>query len=649
LLRDSEEKPRTLDEFSRVDASNDSPRRQDDRIGMNEPISRRDFVNGTLVAGAGLLWRGQLPNVTSPADAWNGYGGIGDYRRSNGNTWEVMTAAHAMRDGVFERSVASAIDTGETYDLVSVGGGLSGLAAAVFFQKNKGGRCLVLDNHPIFGGEAKRNEFLVDGETVVAHQGSAIFLVPQKGGYTDRAYELIGMDRSSFEYQRWGGRSPEMALNKSPYDEPKNYGFYFGPQFGSRPGVWVIEPWERALDGAPLGDLVKQELMRWRTVRDEGPTPQSEGDAISRQLDTITLEEHLMARHHISRETVRTFLSPVEGGGYGLGPDVLSAYCGYAIETQFPGDGDESLGDQMFPDGNSGFARLMVKTLVPDAFAGPRTVDAVWRNRVRFPALDRAGRPTRIRLEATVVRVEHEGDPANAPYVRITYVKGGRLLRVRARTVVMAGGSWTTKHIVHDLPASHREAYAQFYRSPCLMANIAVRNWRFLYKMGMSGCRWFEGLGNYLSVRKMALVGGERRDFGPDSPTVLTIKVLFSKPGLPIGEQGSRGRAELLGTSFAQYERAFREQLGDMFAPGGFDPRRDIAGIILNRWGHAYVNPQPGFFFGRGDQPAPRDVLRDRPHGRIAFANTDLAGAMDHRNSIREADRAVKQLLDASA
>jgi spermidine dehydrogenase len=289
----------------------------------------------------------------------------------------------------------------------------------------------------------------------------------------------------------------------------------------------------------------------------------------------------------------------------------------------------------------------MVKTLIPDAFAGPHTVDAVWHNRVRFASLDRAKQPTRIRLKATVVRVEHEGDPRTAPHVVITYVKGGRLFRVRARAVVMAGGSWTTRHVVRDLPPSHRDAYAQFYRSPCLMANIAVRNWRFLYKMGMSGCRWFEGLGNYLTVRRMAIVGGGTRQFGPDSPTVLTIKVLFAHPGLPIAEQGSRGRAQLLGTSFAQYERAFREQLGDMFASGGFDPRRDIAAIILNRWGHAYVNPQPGFFFGTGGRPAPRDVLRNEPHGRIAFANTDLAGAMDHRNSIREADRAVKQLFGA--
>ena len=614
---------------------------------MNEPISRRDFLNGALLAGAGLYLNGRAP-VISPADAFNGYGGVGDYRHSNGNTWEVLSAGHAMRDGAFEKRVATATDTREMYDLVCVGGGLSGLAAAVFFQKDKGGSCLVIDNHPIFGGEAKRNEFRVNGQSLIAHQGSAIFLVPGKGGYTDRFYQVIGMDRSTFNYQTWRGPTPEMPLAQSPYDigSPKQYGFYFGSRFGKTPGVWLIDPWGRNLDGAPISDTAKAELLRWRNVRNNSAVPKTEGDAISRQLDTITLEDHLMAQHGISREIIREFLSPIEGGGYGLGPDALSAYCNYAIETEFPEDGDDKLGDQMFPDGNSGFARLMVKTLIPDAISGPRTVDAVWENRVSFGALDRPGQPTRIRLNSTVVRVEHAGDPASAPHVVITYAKGNRLYKVRARRVVVAGGSWTAKHIVHDLPAAHREAYAQFYRSPCLMANVAVTNWRFLYKMGISGCRWFEGLGNYLSVTKKALVGNTSRTIDPDSPTVLTIKVLFAKPGLPIGEQGSRGRAELLSTSFAQYERALRQQMSDMFAPGGFNPRRDIAGIILNRWGHAYVNPQPGFFFGVNGKPAPRDVLRDRPHGRIAFANTDLAGAADHRNSIREADRAVHQLLD---
>ena len=620
---------------------------------MTEPITRRDFLNGALLASSALLLDPKAaltampPNAPAAVDPFTGYGGVGDYATSNGNTWEVMSAAHAMRDGNFESQLAHAVDTGELYDLVSVGGGISGLAAAVFFQKHKGGRALVLDNHPIFGGEAKRNEFLVDGQRVTAHQGSAIFPVVRKGSYTGTFYDMIGLDRPSFDYQKWRGSSPAMALNKTPYEEPKNYGFYFTPEFTKDKGVWVLDPWGRNLAGAPLGDDVKAELLRWRTVDDAGPRPQTEGDAASRQLDAITLEDFLMARHHISRDTVRNFLSPIEGGGYGLGPDALSAYCAYAIETEFPEDGDETLGDQMFPDGNTGFARLMVKTLVPDAFAGPRTVDATWHNRVDFAALDHPNQPTRIRDGATVVSVEHAGDPATASHVVITYAKNKRLYRLKARAVVMAGGTWTTKHVVRDLPDTHRHAFAQFYRSPCLMANIAVRNWRFLYKMGMSGCRWFGGLGDYLSVRRMATIGGQPETFGPDSPTVLTIKVLFAKPGLAVAEQGSRGRAELLSTTFAQYERAFRAQLADMFAPGGFDAKRDIAGIILNRWGHAYVNPQPGFFFGIDGKPAPRDILRDRPHGRIAFANTDLAGAMDHRNSIREADRAVRQLVGA--
>jgi spermidine dehydrogenase len=222
-----------------MDAARDPapPKRRDDRLGMNEPISRRDFINGTLVASAGLLLHRQLPATISPPDDWTGYGGIGDYGSSNGNTYEVMTAAHAIRDGTFERSNASAVDTGETYDLLVVGGGLSGLAAAVFFQKRKGGRCLVLDNHPIFGGEAKRNEFRVDGRVLVAHQASAIYLVPQTGGYTDRFYDLIGMDQPVLEYQRWRSRWPEMPLHQSPYGvaAPENYGFYFGSQFGKRP------------------------------------------------------------------------------------------------------------------------------------------------------------------------------------------------------------------------------------------------------------------------------------------------------------------------------------------------------------------------------------------------------------------------------
>jgi spermidine dehydrogenase len=240
--------------------------------------------------------------------------------------------------------------------------------------------------------------------------------------------------------------------------------------------------------------------------------------------------------------------------------------------------------------------------------------------------------------------VQHDGDPPKASTVSIVYEKDGKLYRVKARSAVMAGGSWTSKHIVRDLPENYRQAYAQFYRSACMMANVAVRNWRFLYNKGMSGCRWFGGdVGNYMEVRKLALTGVSEPTIGPDSPIVLSLKVLYSYPGLSTEEQGNRGRMEMLSTSFRDYERRIRQQFADMFGASGFK-QDDIAGIILNRWGHAYLSPQPGFFFGKDGKPAPRETLRKAPFGHIAFANTDLAGAMDHRFSILEAQRAVNQL-----
>jgi len=166
--------------------------------------------------------------------------------------------------------------------------------------------------------------------------------------------------------------------------------------------------------------------------------------------------------------------------------------------------------------------------------------------------------------------------------------------------------------------------------------------------LGISGGYWFEGMGCFAAVRRQPIFSTPVKTTGPDSPVVLTVKVLFCHLGLPIQEQGNRGRAELLSTPFRQYELKLREQLTDMFGGSGFDARRDIAGIILNRWGHAYCSPQPGFFFGKDGRPAPRDVLRNASFGRIAFANTDLSGDPSHETSINEAERAAGQLLDGA-
>ena len=624
--------------------------------GMNRNLTRRDFLNGALAGSGAVLLSSASPlqlltraKAASPADNdFTGYGGVGDYANSNGNTFAVLTAGHQIRDGAFESLPATVSDTGETYDCVVVGGGISGLAAALIFQRKAGpGKtCLVLDNHPIFGGEAKRNEFLVDGQRLIGHQGSALFWPPFPHSFMARFYESIGLKAPRLEYQKWAGPAPEIPLTRTPYLGSAPYGLYFGAKFGQPQGVWITDPWDKnkKLEGAPISAKAREELLRSQSADSaSAQKPQYRGDAISRRLDTITLEDHLMERYAISRDTVRTFLLTDEGGGFGLGADALSGYTAYAFDELGPIPED---GTEMFPDGNSGIARLIVKTLIPESIAGSPSLEDVCRNHVNFATLDRPGAAARIRLDSTAVWVKHDGDPAKSESVTIAYTRGGKTYRVKARSVVMAGGSWTTRNIVRDLPEDRKEAYAQFYRSPCMLANVAVRNWRFLYKMGISGCQWYEGLGNYLQVRKLALCGADSPTIGPDSPVVLAIKVLYTYPGKTAEQQGHMGRAEIISTPFRDYERQIRQQFTDMFARSGFDASRDIAGIILNRWGHAYASPAPGFYFGKDGKPAPGDVLRAAPCGRIAFANTDLSGTPDHKSSILEADRAVEQLLN---
>lgn len=624
---------------------------------MDASITRRDFLGSTLLASGSVLLKGMTPaELLAARDDFTGYGGVGEYSSSNGNTFDVLSAGHTIRDGRYDPLPKQIVETGESYDCVIIGGGICGLAAALFFQRKAGrdAKCLILENHPIFGGEAKQNEFLVDGKRLIAHQGSAIYQIQYPHSFLARFYDSIGLKTPKLAYQNWAGPDPEFPLSRTPYEaiglQHGQYGFWFGAKFGHKPGMWLTDPVGKSLEGAPISRETRGEWMRWLKSDPVEKTnfehPKVEGDAISRYLDSITLEQHYMERFGLSQQTVRTFLSPVEGGGSGLGPDALSAYSDYAFEMLRPLPEEKGGSDQMFPGGNTTIARLMLKTLIPNAIDGPDTVEGVSRNSVNFPALDNPHSPARIRLSSTAVHVQHDGEPSKAESVTVAYLKGSTLYRVRACSVVMAGGCWTAKHIVKDLPETHRNAYAEFYRSPCMMANVALRNWRFLYKMGMSGCRWFEGLGNYMDVCKLALTGVDDSTISPDSPVVLSLKVLYSYPGYSTEEQGNRGRGEMIRTSFADYEKQIREQFTEMFGRAGFDARRDIAGIILNRWGHAYLSPQPGFFFGRDNQPPPREILRRAPFGRVAFANTDLAGAMDHRYSILEAQRAVGQLLD---
>jgi len=600
----------------------------DRALGMDQKITRQDHIS-----------RPQHPMLS--AQDWDGFSGVGDYLGSNGNTHKVMSAGHGIRDGLYDVSLHQQHIAEETYDCVVIGGGISGLAAAqAFTQKSPGKTCLVLENHDIFGGEARRNEFDVDGHRLIAPQGSAMFFPPLPGSSLLAFYNSIGFDGKALHYQQAGGGAEATRPAQTSYaGSGKNLGMYFGQRFGHPEGLWLIDPYGKQLEGAPFPEDVKRELLA-RPRRIPELEPKTLGDSASLALDRMTQEDYMMQRSGLRRETIRTWM-PYAGSAAGASADAISAFADIAPDLMFPWDRGQ--GSQMFPGGNTGIARFQVKALVPDALPGPLTLDGVCHASIHFKALDRPHQPVRIRLGSTVFAVRHEGDAHAAAAVSILYMHDGRRHRIRARSVVMAGG-WPTWRVVQDLPDAQRDAYQQFFRMPCLVANIALTNWRFLAKAGISQCKWYEGLGESFAIRRMPVFGADSAPLTPDSPTVITLKIYFTDPGLPLPQQGANGRLKLLNTPFSEYERSLREQFSAMFARWGFDARRDIAGIILNRWGHAYLCAQPGFFFGLDGKPAPREVLRSAPFHRIAFANSDLSGIMDHRASIDEAQRAVDQL-----
>ena len=635
----------------------------DKLLGLNDTISRRDFLDGMLVTSTAMAFGAACPftlDAQSPGTStagWSGYTGEGDYKSSAGNTEEVIQNAHAVRDGKFDKLPPDVAETGEVYDCVVVGGGHAGLSAGLFFHQQADAKrnCLILDNAQMFGGVAKRNEFVVDGHRLYAPQASVHFQPPYPNSFLKTVYDAMGLDWTAFKsYQKWQGPAPEIALPRSPYGQgtvngKEALGFFFGAKYGHKPGIWITDPWGKGLEGAPFSETTRKEMLALRNEKPVAPPLVYDypGDAISRQLDSMTLEDYFVRTYGVSRETSRLVNTSEAASGFGLGPDALSAFLIYEWSKVIPTvDDSMESGIQMFPGGNSGMTRLMVKTMIPAAIDGPRSMDTVWKNPVNFGALDQPGQRVRLRLDSTVVHVEHMGDPGKADFVSVVYSKKGSLARVKAKTVVMAGGGWITKHVVRDLDETRKSSYEQLNYSPYMVANVAVRNWRFLYDLGISSGAWFDGFSRSVNVRKNATFGVDTDVVGPDLPTVLTFFVDFAKPGLPARNQGQLGRAELLSTSFVDYERRIREQMTELFGASGFDARRDIAGIVLNRFGHAFINPQPGFFFGSDGKPAARDALRNGPFGRIAFSHSDLAGAMDHRNAFIESRRAVSQLLD---
>jgi spermidine dehydrogenase len=243
-------------------------------------------------------------------------------------------------------------------------------------------------------------------------------------------------------------------------------------------------------------------------------------------------------------------------------------------------------------------------------------------------------------LNSTAIDIRHAGPADSAKHVDVTYQENGVVKRVKAKTVVSAIGGWVGKNIIKDIPPAITEAYKEFHHSPILVVNVAVRHWRFLDELGISSGRWFEGFGNFFSIRRPMDTGERNQPFEPNKPAVMTFYVPFNNPGHPIATQGSIGRAELLSKSYSDYEKEIVEQMTDMFADYGFNARRDIAGIVLNRWGHAYISPQPGFHFGKDGKESPKEIVK-KAYGRIQFGHSELNGYMSHTNALKEGSRAA--------
>jgi spermidine dehydrogenase len=625
----------------------------DKELGLDRAITRRDFGYGTslllstAVVGCGKSTDKQIHSNSDysfdVSTNWYGPGGIGDYAKSHGNTPELIKTAHEVRSGRFNKENAYAVDSGEEYDLVVVGGGFSGLSAAYHFNRlNPAGRVLILDNHPLFGGEAKRNDFNVNGIHISGPQGSNDFGIPSATGGPDDYFSALNLPRE-FNYVEPGGSAAGMRIPIDNYDymtwQEKHYDV--GHFFNGAVNPWIKDVWGTGLNLTPWSTEVKDAFSRVRSTEIEDQS----GRNTDRWLDSITLKSYYEEELGLPSQ-VTSFYDPIMASIIGLGCDGISAYWGKYFDM--PGFKKPELYNenllQSFPGGNTGIARHFVKKLIPDAIDGT-SFEKVLFGRIAFDQLDREDKPVRIRLKSTAVNIEHASQVNGNERVQITYAKNGELNQLKAKAVVMATGGWVNRHVLKDLPSEYHGAYGKFGHSPVLVANVALTNWRFLERLGISAAIWPEGFGFTCNIRRPMIVEGKSQPLHPDKPIVLTFYTPIFKPGLERKEQGAVGRAELLSTSFSDYERQIREQMTTMFSAGGFNPAEDIAGIILNRWGHAYVNPDLGFMFGKDGNMAPPDVIR-KPYGRIAIGHSELRGHQYWSGAAGEGRRAVEALLD---
>jgi spermidine dehydrogenase len=643
-------------------SANPSPQ-ADRELGMDTTITRRDFLNGVAAGLGGSVLGGSMVAKAFSAETFLAAGefeevapekAAGYYPPAKmgmrGNHDGSFTYAHLLRDGAKWEELGKPTDTGEMYDLVVVGAGISGLAAAHFYRERaqKGARVLLLDNHDDFGGHAKRNEFQAGGRMLLSYGGTQSIESPGKYSKVARGLiEQIGVRVERFE----------RAYDQKLYSKMGTAAFFDKETFGEDRLVTGMNtmPWPEFLSKAPLTDEVRRDIARVYSEKKDYLAGKSLEDK-SALLSQISYARYLTEFCKLTPAAL-PFFQTFPHDLFCVGIDAVSAMQCYEAGDDygsftypgFDGLGFAAAGKEEpyiyhFPDGNASIARLLVRSLIPAAMSGHSMEDVVTA-RADYSKLDEDTNAVRIRLNSTVVHVRNEDSAAASKQVRVAFMRGGKLQSVTAKNCVLACYNMMIPYICEGVPPEQGKALASLVKSPLVYTHVALRNWEPFAKLNAHHIVAPGGFHTYTALDFPVSLGTYKFPSTPAEPAVLFMLRTPCKPGLPQREQNRAGRRELFETPFADFERNIRGQLNRMLGGAGFDAARDIAGITVNRWAHGYAfTPNPLFDPDWKEEEKPWVVGR-KPVGRIAIANSDAGASAYTDVAIDQAWRAVGDLL----